>query len=437
MTVKCSIEKQQVLRNPKLGSLSPSGKSSWYHYYAGYSPKFVKDVLNYLDLSPGSTVLDPWNGSGTTTQVASDMGFSVIGYDINPVMVIVAKAKMLDEDVKSSSLSITSNIINNANNYEIGSLFDNEPLETWLMPNSALVLRGIERAIYEDLISNDYNTLYVRKSFSDVSNLAAFFYTALFRTLKRLLKPFHTSNPTWIKTPKTQNNKISPPQHHIYSIFENQVSDMVRNFDKSSIYLNSPVKFQIDAASSTSIPLPDNSIHAVISSPPYCTRIDYAIATKPELALLGCSMDDNFRELRNNMIGTPTILDTVPNINPEWGPTCKEFLNMVKNHSSKASKSYYFKYYLQYFHMIYESLIEIDRVTTESSKCVLVVQDSYYKNINNNLSRIIVDMAYSLGWSQLNQIDFDTKRTMTCRNRNSKKYRSRSKATESVLIFKN
>ncbi len=155
MAAKCSIEIQQVLRNPKLGSLLPSGKSSWYHYYAGYSPKFVKDVLNYLDLSPGSTVLDPWNGSGTTTQVARDMGFSVIGYDINPVMVIVAKAKMLGADVKSSSLNITSNIIKNANNYEIGPLFDNEPLETWLTPKSAFVLRSIERAIYGEFISND------------------------------------------------------------------------------------------------------------------------------------------------------------------------------------------------------------------------------------------------------------------------------------------
>jgi hypothetical protein len=40
-------------------------------------------------------VLDPWNGSGTTTLVAQKLGIKSFGLEINPVMTIHARAKNL------------------------------------------------------------------------------------------------------------------------------------------------------------------------------------------------------------------------------------------------------------------------------------------------------------------------------------------------------
>ena len=37
-------------------------------------------------------ILDPWNGSGTTTYAASQLGYTSRGLDLNPVMNIVARA---------------------------------------------------------------------------------------------------------------------------------------------------------------------------------------------------------------------------------------------------------------------------------------------------------------------------------------------------------
>jgi DNA modification methylase len=37
-----------------------------YQYYAGFSSDFVCDILEKY-ASPGTRILDPWNGSGTTT----------------------------------------------------------------------------------------------------------------------------------------------------------------------------------------------------------------------------------------------------------------------------------------------------------------------------------------------------------------------------------
>ncbi|WP_410712175.1 DNA methyltransferase [Bradyrhizobium sp. BEA-2-5] len=42
----------------------------------------------------GQVVLDPWNGSGTTTSVANGAGLTAVGIDINPAMAVVAKARL-------------------------------------------------------------------------------------------------------------------------------------------------------------------------------------------------------------------------------------------------------------------------------------------------------------------------------------------------------
>ena len=54
----------------------------WYGYYAGYPDAFVRGVLAVLPDEIG-TVLDPWNGAGTTTAVATRHGISSVGYGIS------------------------------------------------------------------------------------------------------------------------------------------------------------------------------------------------------------------------------------------------------------------------------------------------------------------------------------------------------------------
>lgn len=42
----------------------------------------------------------------------------------------------------------------------------------------------------------------------------------------------------------------------------------------------------LKTGTSTDLPVKSETIDLILSSPPYCTRIDYAIATLPELAIL-------------------------------------------------------------------------------------------------------------------------------------------------------
>jgi hypothetical protein len=198
---------------------------------------------------------------------------------------------------------------------------------------------------------------------------------------------------------------------------------------------NKSGEIKVNVGASESLPLADQSVKFVLASPPYCTRIDYAVATKPELAVLGYS-NDSFKSLRRSLLGTPTVPRSAANESEHWGSTCLAFLEQLKSHESRSSTTYYYKNHLQYFDGIFKSLTELRRVLAKDSTCVLVVQDSYYKNILNDLPMIITEMAGSNLLELARRQDFPHTRTMAAVNPAARFYRKDFSTTESVLVFR-
>src|SRR5204862_8362818 len=115
--------------------------------------------------------------------------------------------------------------------------------------------------------------------------------------------------------------------------------------------------------------------------------------------------ETEFDYLRRSLIGTSTVSKTPLDVRAEWGPTCLQFLQKMYEHPSKASKTYYHKNHLQYFHSVHRSLGELSRVLKTNGKCILVVQDSYYKELHNDLPSIFVEMAQYHGLSLFQRVD--------------------------------
>ncbi|WP_197046683.1 DNA methyltransferase [Oceanobacillus salinisoli] len=425
------------MSNPKRNYNTKNCKENWFDYYAGYSPEFVEDTIKYLNLPSNSIILDPWNGIGTTTQVVEELGYRAIGYDINPVMVIVAKAKRIDYISLVNAEKESNELINKGKSYYLtDEHVQTDPLGVWLNPCSILPFRKLERAILEKNEIHDKKKLQV-KNYENISNEVAFYYLALFKTIKELLSVFRSSNPTWVKRPKLASERINVNESIVYESFLNNISKMASSVDLESPNLINKKNNDIilSVSTSESLPLPNDSVDAIIASPPYCTRIDYAIATVLELALLGFSSDEYFSTLRNKMIGTPTISKEEIVVKNEWGKTANYFLKLVSEHESKASLSYYYKIYLQYFNSMYRSLKEINRVMKKGSHCVLVVQDSYYKDILIDLSAVFSEMVEEVSWKIENKISYHNKRTLASIHQGTKKYRKNSSVKETALIF--
>ncbi len=417
------------MENPKLrgkGSLA----SSWYRFYPGFSEAFARSVLAPAALKEGQWVLDPWNGAGTTTSTAVSLGLNAYGYDLNPAMVVVSKARCLDPGEYSSLRPLEVDIRSKARRgFDVQA---HDPLLDWLVPSAAAAFRSIEAAV-QTLLVDEKQYLSVRDRGSEaISGVAAFFYVALFRTLKNVLSPFRTSNPTWLKRPRLAASRLRPDPCLVRRIFQAQVASML---PEKTLPSEGPHAEKIlGVASSEKIPLPTDSVDYVLSSPPYCTRIDYAVATYAELSLLGFGSESGFEELRHGLIGTATVPKVAPALSTSWGRTCQKFLNDLRIHASKASATYYYKSHLQYFQALNRSMSEIARVLKPGAECVLVVQDSYYKDLHNDLPLILTEMV-NPSLTLKERRDFQLSRTLAGIHPGTKEYRSSFGATESVIVF--
>jgi len=416
--------------NPKRVSEAQTGRASWYPYYAGFSEKFAERLIASARLNTASIVSDPWNGSGTTTAAAAGNGHDAFGCDLNPVMVLAARARMLSKREKHSLIPLAAGIAD-------GSLSKatthDEPLTDWFNPSAAAALRNLELAIQALLVSNNASfRVLTAREIARISDLAAFFYVALFRTTRGLLTRFEASNPTWFKKPGSSSARLRSLPETISRLFRQQVKTMADAIPNDPLSKDSEVTITLN--SSEKIPLEDEAVDFILSSPPYCTRIDYAFATRIELAVLGYRADE-FDELRRSLIGTATVPKGTGEAQKNWGRTCTRFLERLKSHASKASATYYFKNHVQYFTSIYGSLGEIVRTLKKKGACVLVVGDSYYKEVHNDLPKIITEMNESHGLVLRRSEVFRHRQTMARVNPNVRKYRSRIDAAESVLCF--
>jgi DNA modification methylase len=421
--------------NPKRSvlALKQSRGENFYPYYAGFSESFAYNLLHSLKRRKELVVLDPWNGSGTVTSAATNLGVASVGIDINPVMVIIAKARLLSRYDIDSMLPLAAHILEESRIIKIpdcsGSL-----LRNWYDLATSKRVRKVGSAINKILTTEEYqNADFEIHNASCISSIAAFFYVALFRTVRSYLDGFKTTNPTWIKSAKDETNHISIRRDNFENCFLKQVSSLLSvipsRWQDSELF-----ESRILLGNSSLIDLPDQSIDIVLTSPPYCTRIDYAVATSPELATLGMTQSQ-YAAFRVEFMGTATNATATPTPIPEWGKSCIDFIKLVESHASKASSGYYYKNHCQYFGGLFKSISEINRVIKKKGTCCMVVQDSFYKNIHNDLPKIVVEMGSEFDLHFRQEMEFPSNRSMVSRNSRATKYVSNRTVTEKVIVL--
>lgn len=402
----------------------------WFPYYAGYSVDFVEHVLSQVSGLKGKQVLDPWNGAGTTSIVARHLGAQAWGFDLNPAMTLVAKSRLLSRNVLASVVPLAFDVL-------AGIQFDrtspSDPLCEWFSPTSAVAVRGLERSVHRVLVRRPCSST-DGAWYDECSALAAFFYLALFRTGRSLLSPFRTTNPAWIRSPSHPSARVRPNFETIKKAFLAVVSELAASHNSLPETNPSTDRVTLRTANSASLPLPDGSIDVVVASPPYCTRLDYAVATKVELAVLGLGIED-FLALRRQLMGTTSVSMHQAPVQSEWGPTCQRLLEHIQKHPSKSSSGYYWRTHRQYFHGLFGSIAELSRVLVGAGECTLVVQDSYYKELRTDLAQITIEMADGLGLMMARRADFTVRRSMSALQRQVAGNARRLDAIESVLQF--
>ena len=388
-----------------------------YRYYAGYSRSFVYDVLSHWPKH--AVVLDPWNGSGTTTTVAAESGLACVGVDLNPAMVVVARAALLsEEDIlvihrRASELrELRSPAVR---------LNSDDPLLEWLDKSSVARIRALQTALIG-------SPRLAASEIADLGSVDAFWLTVLFDTVRRATEEWRTSNPTWVKSRRHAQPAKLFWRQTVGEAYQAAIS-------VAPIAATSPGTSRVVLGTSTDLVGYGINPDLVLGSPPYCTRIDYAVATRVELSVLGFSVSEQL-ELRRALIGTTTVPPVLTTPACEIGVMAQRTLDAIANHPSKASRSYYWKWLAQYFSGYATSLAQLAQVTSRTGTIGLVVQDSYYKELHLALAQITAEILATLGWQLYRSYVFHPRRSFAQINPRAVAYRNNAAPQEQALFFR-
>lgn len=401
-----------------------------YRYYAGFSPAFVGDVLDHLQVTAEDVVLDAWNGSGTTTLVCAQRGIRSFGTDLSPAMIVVARGR-LHCDEPWSAVDHARAVVKDVPPRRRPA--KEEPLRAWFKDDCAYRLRVLVERVTARSGRIDVDGLSIRESFA---------LTALFVAVRSLLRPAMTSNPTWVRRSLNDSERVGATWEQVTRLFLEATREL-QQLDQSVAMVPQLV---VHDTTHAAIPTASNTGHQIepildsrrptvlLTSPPYCTRIDYVASTRPELALMGWTNAEQER-LRRLMLGTTTVESQIGRTEG-FGLEADSLLDKVATHSSRASSTYYRKWLAQYLDGYQKSILMLTDVMAPSSRVALVVQDSFYKEIHIDLALITRQMCEAAGWAHESRIDFDVPRTMASINPRSRPYRDNATATESLLILR-
>ncbi|MER3407071.1 MAG: hypothetical protein C4278_01445 [Patescibacteria group bacterium] len=221
-----------------------------YPYKGKFYPRVVRTLINAFQLNQNSLLLDPFNGSGTTTHEASIMGIKSIGIDVTPIGVILL-------ELKNNLLFIDEEELN----FDFKDLIDIfQKIEKKQWQHSNPTIFKLMLVIYFDTID----------AFNRTSSYNRTGKTGLF------VKKFNYIKECFQKTMKIKEKyglKFKPAQ-----IIEGDVLELKRFKDF------------------------EGKFDAVITSPPYYFSIDYVGKDKIAYDYLGVDMkkvESKYLEMKN------------------------------------------------------------------------------------------------------------------------------------------
>ena len=417
--VSPSVTDESAHRLPKMFDASPKRSSSerqghhaWHPYYAGFSEAFVEEVLTALSVRPGQIVFDPMNGSGTTTLVAQQIGLLAVGNELNPAMAIISRAKDAAFAGKSQATDMARKVAELASKRRYEGSPD-EHTHSWIPPKAFVDLKRLDAEINAlgdpALLPLDER---LSAMFSDQVDIPGgresdLLRAALLMTARRTSTAKDSKNPTWLKP----GSSPSPGHFDVFEEFQRIASNMVSDIAETFDGIPSTRGLIVCEADARNLELPGSSVDAIVTSPPYLTRIDYAIGTAPELVVLGYESEDELRSLRREIMGSTCVSGGPYEMRRCWGSTCLDTVDRVRQHPSKASSGYYLKMHVQYFRDAEAILRECLRVLKPGAPAAIVVQDSWYKDIHVALDTIYAEMAIELGAASATTIHSEAVRT--------------------------
>ncbi len=413
---------------------TPENRRDWYPYYAGFTERFARDILSG-PLAGSRFVLDPWSGSGTTTAACAKQGIKSVGLDVNPVLTVIARARLTPLATRDSLLPLAKQICDAARSLKPEPYCD-DLLSTWMRAPSLCHVRAIQEAIHRSLTSDKSRPgpHDLQRTADCLPMLACFFYTALFATVRDLLSRFRSTNPTWLREPASPKHRIAPTWSIILDNFQARVCYFHDRIAVPDDMMSSRFR-SFRTGSAEKLPFASGVFDGALTSPPYATRIDYVMGVLPELAVLGATAT-TIAELRRATTGSPVVHGVTVAPGPLHTKYGCQVLQNIRNHSSRGSPAYYWPWMSNYLQGLQAGLFEVARTVKRKAPLCIVVQDTHYKELHVNLQRIVIEILLGMDRSLHARHDFAVTSSRSRMNPRARLHLRDRDNVESLLVFR-
>lgn len=391
-----------------------SGKIKPIHPFAArMAPEIAFEALK--GLKKNSIVLDPMVGSGTVLRTVSEQGFNGIGFDIDPLAVLMSKAWTTSFNSEKIKLK-AEEILDEVNELESKSIYlpwiDDDPatktfINFWFGKKQVNSLRKLSFAMsnhkgaYNDLLKVAFSRLIITKT-KGASLAADVSHSRPHRIYKK-------------------------SDFDVLTSFANSCETVAKIFEKQK----PKGKINIRLGDARNLKeVSDKSISAIITSPPYLNALDYMRGHKLSLVWLGHKIDE-LGAVRSNSVGVEKAPDSIADLLLATELT-KGITHLEKLPQRKQSMIK--RYALDMFGVVEESF----RVLEKEGKATYVVGNSCINEIFVENALIVRNSCKMTGLRLINQKEREiphSKRYLPPPSyENVSNFRSRMR-TESVMRF--
>jgi DNA modification methylase len=349
------------------------------HGYHRYPAKFIPQIVSRLlekYTKEGELVVDPFGGCGTTLVESKIMGRHSVGVDINPVAALITKAKITPiapQEIEKTFSTIKANI----DTYSIDTkqkMLEHERIDYWFKP--------AEKSKLAFLFNN----------ISDLKNqdIRNFFYCGFSNILKNCSIWVQKSN----KPIRDLNKKPSDPIPAFYKQIEMMMRKNARFYELLKEKKHLEILSKVYCADARTIPVMNNSVNLVVTSPPYVTSYEYA--DLHQLSALWLEYIKDLSDFRKRFIGTSYNEKKKLILNSELAKTIKNKL-MKKDKKTADEVSTYFSEMNQVF-------VEIKRILKKSGKACIVIGNTSLKGVEILNAEVFTEQLQNLGFKIVNII---------------------------------
>lgn len=342
------------------------------HGYHRYPAKFIPQIVSRLAdkyTKEGDLIVDPFGGCGTTLVESKIMGRPSVGVDINPVAVLITKAKVTPIDplkIERSFALLKSRIETYGKNTKVKTL-EHERIDYWFKSEEKRKLAFI---------------------FTEISKLKDrdirdFFYCGFSNILKNCSIWLQKSN----KPTRDFDKKPSDPIGSFFKQVKTMVRGNARFYELSKEKNHLVVPSRVYCTDARTIPVEDNSVSLIVTSPPYVTSYEYA--DLHQLTALWMEYTKDLSDFRKRFIGSSYHNKKDLVLNSAIAENIRsELLKKDKKTAEEVST---------YFSEMNQVFAEMKRILKKGGKTCIVIGNTSLRGVGILNAEVFVEQLQNLG----------------------------------------